>query len=213
LTSAEEKVSTVERILRVSQVLFNDSGPATVSTNRIALELDISGGNLYYHFKNKGVIIDVLMRRFEKRLESVQSGLQSVKAVDDLWLTLHLTLEANYEYRFVFRDADYLMRTFPAVRTRLRGIIDQSLARTIALCQSLSDAGIVIASDDEQRVIAFQIVFTATCWPMFAKLTSPEIVDPLDTRRAAYQVLTLLLPYLTPDSQHYLLYLRGKYRT
>jgi hypothetical protein len=36
-------------------------------------------------------------------------------------------------------------------------------------------------------------------------------MDPTDTGRAAYHVLTLLIPYLTGDSRHYMLYLRGKY--
>jgi AcrR family transcriptional regulator len=204
-------LNTAERILHASQLLFNDAGPATVSTNRIASELDISAGNLYYHFKTKEQIVEVLVRRFEARLKPVQSGLRSVTAVDDLWLALHLIFEAIHEYRFIFRDADYLMKTFPAARKRLQRITAYSLATTQALCRSLSDAGILEANADEQRTVAFHIVFTATCWFMFAKLAPDEVSDPADTRRAAYHVLTLMLPYLTADSRHYLLYLRSKY--
>jgi AcrR family transcriptional regulator len=204
-------LNTAERILEVSQLLFNEAGSATVSTNRIASELNISAGNLYYHFKTKEQIVDVLVRRFEERLKPIQSSLRSIKAVDDLWLALHLTFEAIHTYRFIFRDADFLMNAYPGAGKRLQRITANSLATTQALCHSLSDAGILNATAEEQRTIAFHIVFTATCWFMFAKLAPGEVMDPADTGRAAYHVLTLLMPYLTGDSRHYMLYLRGKY--
>jgi AcrR family transcriptional regulator len=204
-------LNTAERILGVSQLLFNEAGSATVSTNRIASELDISAGNLYYHFKTKEQIVEVLVHRFEDRLKPIQSSLRSIKAVDDLWLALHLTFEAIHAYRFIFRDADFLMNAYPGACKRLQRITANSLATTQTLCHSLSDAGILNATAEEQRTIAFHIVFTATCWFMFAKLAPGEVMDPADTGRAAYHVLTLLMPYLTGDSRHYMLYLRGKY--
>jgi AcrR family transcriptional regulator len=204
-------VHTAERILKASQLLFNDAGAAAVSTNRIATEIDISAGNLYYHFKTKEQIVEVLARRFEQHLKPIQGGLRSVKAVDDLWIALHLTFEAIHDFRFLFRDADYLMNTFPGVRKRLQRITAESLAATQTLCAGLSEAGILDAGPEEQRTVAFQIVFTATCWFMFAKLAPGEITDPTDTGRAAYQVLVLLMPYLTEDSRHYLRYLSSKY--
>lgn len=152
-----------------------------------------------------------MLRRFEERLTPIQGSLRSIAAVDDLWVAMHLTFEVIHDYRFIFRDADFLMNSYPAARKRLQRITANSLATTQALCKSLSAAGILDASAEEQRSIAFQMVFTATCWFMFAKLAPGEVVDPADTGRAAYHTLTLLIPYLTGDSRHYLLYLRSKY--
>jgi AcrR family transcriptional regulator len=205
--------NTRDRILQSSLRLFNDAGAASVSTNRIAAELEISAGNLYYHFKNKEQIVEVLVRRFEQRLAPIDSGARSIKAVDDLWLALHLTFEAIHDYRFVFRDADYLMRSFPVARKRLQAIIGASIKTTQALCVSLVDAGILKITAEELQVLAFHIVFTATCWSMFAKLAPGDVLDSADTGRAAYHVLTLLTPYMTEDSRHYMIYLRSKYRS
>ena len=48
-------------ILDTAVRLFNQHGSQSVSTNRIAAEMSISVGNLYYHFNNKEDIIRSLM--------------------------------------------------------------------------------------------------------------------------------------------------------
>ena len=92
-----------------------------MSTHRIAAELGMSPGNLHYHFKTKQLIVDWLFRRFEERLERSNGSLGSIRAIDDLWLALHLRFEAISEYRFVCRDMAFLPANTPrSARARRR---------------------------------------------------------------------------------------------
>ena len=57
-------MKTAQRILDTAADLFNERGERNVSASDIALELDISPGNLYYHFKGKDGILSALFLHF-----------------------------------------------------------------------------------------------------------------------------------------------------
>ena len=202
---------TRERILAASLRLFNDEGLAAVSTHRIAAELGISPGNLHYHFKTKAVIVEWLFRRFEHRVAPCIDAATTAVALDDLWLLLHMTFEAVSEYRFIYRDVDYLLNGFPQLEPRAQALTARKLLAARSLCAGLASAGVIDAQAHDVEMLALQIVFTTTCWFTFKRLTPRAGAGHAEAALAAYYALSVLSPYVVGEARDYLNYLRAKY--
>lgn len=205
--------STRDHILEASLRLFNDEGLAAVSAHRIAAELGISPGNLHYHFKTKQAIVERLFLRFEDRLVPCIDAAATMTALDDLWLSLHLTFEAVSEYRFIYRDIGYLLNEFPALEARSHALTARNLIAAETMCAGLAAAGTIAASAEDAQMLALQLVMATACWFTFKRMISPR--EPAsrhaDAALAAYYALTLLAPYVVGEARDYLNYLRAKY--
>jgi AcrR family transcriptional regulator len=203
---------TRDRILETSLALFNQEGLAAVSTHRIAAELGISPGNLHYHFKAKQLIVAGLFRRFEQRLAACMEATASVVALDDLWLSLHLAFEVINDYRFVYRDVDYLLNEYPDLEGRAQALTAHNLLAAKSLCSGLREAGVIDANDEAVEMLALQIVFATTCWFSFKRLTPKRGPQAhAEPALAAYYTLTFVAPYVVGEARDYLNYLRSKY--
>jgi len=112
---------TRNRILVASLLLFNEQGEPNTTINDIADELDISPGNLHYHFRRKGDIVTALLAEFRADASRILAPPDPAgTGVDDFWLFLHGLLECTMGYRFLFRDMESLSDTYPAVARALR---------------------------------------------------------------------------------------------
>lgn len=73
--------------------LFNSLGEPNVTTLLISDELDISPGNLYYHFKSKGDIVEELFESFEAEMLDLLAVPDGAEVpLDQFSFFLHLLL-------------------------------------------------------------------------------------------------------------------------
>jgi AcrR family transcriptional regulator len=198
---------TRARILAESLRLFNERGEARVTTGMIAESLNMSPGNLYYHFRNKEQIVEELFRAFESRVggEPVPRGRGVTAAIEDLWFYLHLMLEGIWEYRFLYRNLDDLLARNRKLRDHFNRMIDAKHASVVALCEGLVRAGSMRATPEEIRALARNVIVVATYWLNFRSLRAPrEAADAGDLGLGAYQVMALVAPYLQGSAREHL---------
>jgi AcrR family transcriptional regulator len=197
---------TRNRILADSLRLFNELGEANVTTGAIAQSLEISPGNLYYHFRNKDAIVEELFRRFEERM-AVEPGIaaDAPGAIEDLWLYLHLMLEAVWESRFLYRNLDDLTARNRKLRESFNRIVERKLAAVVRLCEGLVRARAMRATSEEIRALARNVVVVATYWLNFQSLQGlRDDAAMTDPGQGAYQVMALVAPYLIGDARAHL---------
>lgn len=116
-------MKTAERILITSLDVFNQQGENNVSSVEIAMELDISPGNLYYHFKGKEVIVAALFDLYQEQLHTIldapskQSNLshELSLSIEDFFYYLYLIIEKNHLFRFLYRNPTDLTDKYPSI--------------------------------------------------------------------------------------------------
>jgi AcrR family transcriptional regulator len=112
---------TRHRILVASLLLFNEHGVPRTTINDIADEIDISPGNLHYHFRRKEEIVDALTAEFQADARKVLHPPESeIVSLDDFWWFLHHLLELKGAYRFMLTDTEVLADEYPKVARALR---------------------------------------------------------------------------------------------
>ena len=112
---------TRHRILVASLLLFNEHGVPRTTINDIADEIDISPGNLHYHFRRKEDIVDALTAEFQADARKVLQPPESdTLALDDFWWFLHHLLELKGAYGFMLTDTEVLADDYPKVARALR---------------------------------------------------------------------------------------------
>ncbi len=206
---------TRERILKVSLELFNEQGEANVTTGHIADELNISPGNLYYHFRNKDEIIQYLFADFEKQIDIAPSRFDDVpSAMEDLWLYLHMMFERIWQYRFLYRNLDDLLARNSKLKSHFNIIVGHKRDAVRGMCDSLIAADAMCASDATITALAENILVVATYWLNYEnlKLRAGIKDDPeRHLTRGVYQVMCLMAPYLVGEAKQHLDHLMENY--
>ena len=196
---------TRSRILAQALGLFNAGGEGNVTTGAIAESLGMSPGNLYYHFRNKDEIVAELLRAFEARMDvEPDLALDAPSAIEDLWLYLHLTLEAIWEFRFIYRNLDDLAARDRRLRERFNRIAERKFHAVVALCEGLLRVKAMRATGEEIRTLARNVLVVATYWLNFESLRGRAAAEEIDLGRGAHQVMSLVAPYLVGDARRHL---------
>ncbi|WP_368565979.1 TetR/AcrR family transcriptional regulator [Pseudoxanthomonas sp. UTMC 1351] len=187
---------TRQRILDASLAMFNAQGEPHVTTNHIADELEISPGNLYYHFRNKDDIIEQLFARYETRMDAALTApADRLPGLEDIWLQLHLIFECIWDYRFLYRDLVEILSRNRRLRMRFARILKRADDSAHGVMRGLSKAGVMRASAAELASTATNILVIATFWLNYASARGDKD-EQTAIRHGIVQVMMLIAPFL-----------------
>jgi AcrR family transcriptional regulator len=207
---------TRERILETALALFNRDGEPHVTTADIADELNISPGNLYYHFRNKDRSSACSSASSTHRYAAARRTVVARRDVEDLWLFMHLLFERVWEYRFFFRDLDEITSRDRKLAVRVAELLKREQHAVIELCGGLRSADTLRADDAEIVALAVNVVMIATYWMSFQRLShaagsADDDPSGMQFERAISQVLGLLAPYLHGEHRALVEHLGARY--
>jgi AcrR family transcriptional regulator len=195
-------MKTRDRILAAALELFNQQGERKVTTNHIAAHLEMSPGNLYYHFKNKQEIIYELFLNYEEYVDANLNVPADRKlSVEDKLNYLQKVFQGLWEYRFIHRDMEHLVLAEERLHSRYREFFRRCQQKTQAIYEGLRDANIIEIDQRDLEGLALNTWIVVTSWFSFLQcnlLSDPEENITLDMLKGGiYQIFQLERPYLT----------------
>lgn len=99
---------TRSRILSEARRLFNEQGYSNVTTAALAASIGIAEGNLWYHFKNKGALLDAIVAQFEADIDrrlALRPGVSPhADLLEDYIAFVRAFGQELRDYRFLYRD-------------------------------------------------------------------------------------------------------------
>ncbi|MCB1668786.1 MAG: TetR/AcrR family transcriptional regulator [Porticoccaceae bacterium] len=189
-----------ELILVVSLELFNREGEANLSAVDIANELDISPGNLYYHFKGKEELVEQLFARFEDGMTALlHDPINSHDALEDNWLKFYILFEEIYRYRFIYRNLFDIGKKYPGINRRLHALLELKHSFVVHMLQSMVARGVfdersltVVGLDE----LADSISLTLSYWISYQRLRRLDTNQHDFIQSGILQIVALLAPYM-----------------
>ncbi len=198
------RIKTSERIVQNSLELFNQQGERSISTNHIAAHMEISPGNLYYHFPNKQAIISVLFSEYEALVDSFLRPPQGRAAtVEDKRFYLKELLSAMWGYRFLHRDLEHLLDSDAELAARYRRFSQRCVIQGAAIYEGFVAAGILKMDRVQIESLTLNAWIILTSWVRFLCTTreNSNHLSEQAVKRGVYQVLVLEAGFVTDESR------------
>ena len=188
------RIKTSQRILLTALTLFNEHGENSVSSVDIAMELDISPGNLYYHYKGKEVMVSALLQLHQKNMLALLAAKSDdVLNADDLFYYFYMLIDHLHLFRFFYRSPADLDEKYPDT-VRLRKRLMQALeSRLNGLLSALVRKGELIATSTDTRLLAelLELIMMQSC-------QHNGQLDTKDEEAQRYHALSLLMVSILP---------------
>lgn len=204
--SQTKTVKTKQRILNVSLQLFNERGERAVTTNHIASALEMSPGNLYYHFRNKQEIIKALTDQYQNEtLEMLALPKDRLVNAADKIHYFQVLSEQLWHYRFLHRDVYHLAENDANFKQQYTYFARQVMRQGQHIYQAFVDVGLMKMTPMEIEALIVNIWIVLTNWTNFLFMTGHlDDQNQLEDKwvwQALRQMLFLEGPYLLGESR------------
>ncbi len=195
---------TKEKILRTALALLNNEGEPNISSVDIAAVMEISPGNLYYHYKGKDTIIEELFADFEEELRLVLAApINKPLAIEDNWIFLYIIFEEIYDFRFFFFNMTALLERIPALQPKFTRLLSLMQRTFMDVLGSLEESGHLVFRADEDRILSERLTAHFIYWLPYMQLRGSGGNPKSIIHEGVYSALSQITPYWGTDADPY----------
>lgn len=203
----EEKTTEIsimglkEKILDKAVEMFNARGIASTSQNQIAAALEISTGNLTYHYKTKAILIKAVYQRMHADSKDLLV-FEGYLSLNDFRKSMGKFQEFQEKYSFFFHDLVFITRKYPEVGKLIEEANLIRFRQGKELFEHYVETGRMVPESKgiDYDCLTHNIWMMSTFWDIQNKIIPATSVlkSPLGMLEMAWY---MILPYLTKQGR------------
>jgi len=208
-------MKTRDKIIQASIILFNEQGERNVTTNHIAAHLNISPGNLYYHFRNKEDIILSIYEEYARNLllDTIPKVSSDIKPLDALILYMDAVFQMMMKFRFFYSNLPVLLDKDPSLRDKYVEVQHSIAERVSQLLISLRSDKAIDFNDDELSDIVSVLRIVNTFWLSFYQTQNVTAdINESVLYQGVLKILAILRPFTTESAMPELIKVKNMYQ-
>jgi len=180
---------TRDLILEVALVLLNERGESIVTSVDLAHEMNISPGNLYYHFKGKEQVVEELYAQFHARILLALQEIASQARGDtrETLAGLSVISEILQQFKFISQDLLGIHERYLSLRESIKklvGLLNQTLIGLVGL---VMDRAKVTDSSNAAKLLAGNLLYTLIHYGSYDELLG---IDDIASEQANVATLS-----------------------
>ena len=184
-------MDTKKRIIEQARKAFNQSGFGAVNLFELAKSLDISRGNMIYHFKDKEVLLEVIAGELWSKIEATKLS-KTLPSFKNLHQDAQTYYKLQKEYSFIFYDNQ--VYTHPLVAPKMKVIVEDFI-RNIEMAIAFS---IQIGNMKKEPLPGlYKNLATSTWMLLFFGSTQKNFRGKKAKEEGEILIWSLLIPHLT----------------
>lgn len=117
-------------IIEEAKAAFNEKSYEAVSLHELAQRLNMSRGNLAYHFKDKDILLKAIVEEMWNKIKTDRSKSRQFPSFENLHNEVQLYYKYQKEYAFVFLNPNVL--NHPNVKNQFREMTEKTIEDNIA---------------------------------------------------------------------------------
>jgi len=174
------KMRTRDLILEVALVLLNERGESIVTSVDLANEMNISPGNLYYHFKGKEQVVEELYAQFHARVLITLQEITSQAKGDSKETLAGLTVVSDIlqQFKFISQDVRGIYERYPSLRTSLSKLLSLLFQTLCGLVKLVMDKSSITDSSNASKLLAGNLLYTLVNFGGFDELIESDGEPP-----------------------------------
>ena len=191
-------MSTKQRILETALELFNTTNTQAATTNHIAKAMNISVGNLHYHYKNRE---EIIFKLYEQMLSESTLLVQDLpKDIVELFEHQKVMSKILWKYRFFYRELLFLLSRDPLLKERYTADNRSHRERIRITFINLQKHGdLEITYDNVYEQLTDTVMLVLAFWnPLIETLGQPINEDGFEA--ATTHIRGAMRPYLTKQA-------------